>query len=804
MTDQNRANDDNSPTSRTGQNQTNNVIANTSGVPTDVSNAGAGQGTQASTGNAGTSGTNPLPGRRTYNPLSKLSSYVYNLSLYMMSPDAYTAFIATGRKKIDALKQAQPMTGANISNGAGAFLIAQSGGINNNVYTRAPGFNLDYYIENFEFTVPTTGAYTGVPAYMGTGKMTIVEPFGFSFLANLRRTVDALKNYTKDTAYKECVMTLHQFFVVGIKFYGYDADGNIVKGTDTVDGLQLDPQNGTEALFETFYDLTLTALKFNLNSGGGTTYNMEFGTPGTYAALSTKRGRVKTGARIEGSTVREMLIGENGLFTKLNKEQQDEANKSPSIREKPNTWEIEFLGDAENTIANASMVLQSDLNKWRWPGSNAANTGEVNDNTGVSSVPDSNAREFTINNDTSIVQAIVNIINKSTFMEKALETVYKNTLQPDPKQKNLEQIKNTDPPKLKWFTVSASIVKADWDTKIQDWAYTTKISIADYDIATINTPFVTNLSAYYGPHKYYNYYLTGLNTEVINFNLTFNNAFVNTVVGSIPNTADVTPPPGSSSGQTSTVAGVRSSGDTTGSLNVGGEAQAAVVTALIDPSAYATGKIEILGDPDFLVQDQQTSLKELYNKFYGTNSFTINAHGGQVFIEVVLYEGVDYRNDIGLKEVNDSIQFFTYPKQVQDVAKGIIYYVREVQTKFSNGKFTMILDMAGAQSWASDQVEIERLEQQQRENTNSAPSTDQQSNPENRGVRTDPRLPQPGVSGSGTQGTTDTVGNPSQQVTPTPTGAVANDNAQPAPVSSNTPVPEGRETPPPPSRRTGP
>lgn len=801
MTNQNRDNEDSGSASRTGLNQRNNVIPQT-GVPTNVSSSGTGQGTQASTGSAGVSGVNAMPGRRTYNPLSKLSSYNYNLSLYMLSPDAYQLFLQTGRRKIDALRQARPMTEASVSDGAGAFLIAQSGGINNKVYTRAPGFNLDYYIENFEFTVPTTGAYQGVPAFSGEGKLTIVEPFGFSFLANLRRTVEALKNYTEKTSYKECVMTLHQFFVMGIRFYGYDAQGNVVKGTDTVDGLALDPQNGTEALFETFYDLTLTRLKFNL-TGKGTTYNIEVATPGTYAALSTKRGRIKTGARIEGSTVREMLTGPNGLLSKLNKEQQEEASKSPPLRKKPNKYVVEFLGDAENKIANASMVLQSDLNKWRWPGSSAETTNEVTVNTGINAVPDSSSREMAFNSDTSIIQAIVNIVNKSRFMEQALETVYKNTLQPDPKQKNNEQITNNDPPKLTWFTVSAELGDIEWDDQIQDWAYTTKFIITDYEIATINTPFVTNLSAYYGPHKYYNYYLTGLNTEVINFNIAFNNAFVNTVIGSIPGTADVTPAPGSNAGQTATVVGVRSGGDTTASLNIGGEAQAAVVTSLLDPGAYSEGKIEILGDPDFLLQDQQSSLKELYNKFYGTNNFTINAHGGQVFVEVVLHEGVDYRHDIGLKEINESIQFYPYPKQVADVAKGIIYYVLDVQTKFSNGKFTQILKMNGAQSWAEDQVVRDAEAQAQRESTNAAPSTNQQSNPENKGVMNDPRAPKPSAPNNNTQGNTNTVGNTTNQTVPTITGQVADDDAQPAPAT-NTPAAEGRETPNPNNTRTGP
>jgi hypothetical protein len=790
---QNQVNDDAGGTAVSGENQKSSVVPE-SGVPTSVSAAGKGQGTQASPGPSGTRGADELPGRRTYNPLSKLASYTYNFTLYQITPDAYEAFIASGKKKIDALSTAAPVGQTAPGSGAGAFVIAQSGGINNKTQTRAPGFELDYYIDDVQYTVATNSMETTVPAFVSQLKMTITEPYGFSFLSNLKRTLNALQEYSNSTSFKNMENSIRMFFILGIRFYGYDANGNLIKGTDILDGEALDPGNNTENLFESFYDLQVISIKFQLNGKGGTTYNLEFANPAGQTLMGVKRGRIKTGARCVGSTVEDMLTGPDGLLTKMNKDQEDQAKKNPPDRKIANKFKVKFIGEAEQRIKTESMVLQSDLNKWRWPGSSASSTSGVNDNTGIKEVPNSNARELIFNSDTSVIQAISNIITKSRFMEKALKAVYSNVVQPDPKQKNVEQVTNNEPTQLSWFNISAEISDLEWDTQIQDWAYTTTYIITLYDIPAVNTPYSDLSAKYYGPHKYYNYWLTGLNTEVLDFSLTFNNAYNQVLLATIPGTANVSPATGTNYGQTAIDPGARTGGDTSGSLNTAGEAQASVVTSLIDAEAFSKGKISILGDPDFLIRDQVTSVNELYRKFYDTNGFTISAAGGTVFVEVILKESQDYKHSIGLQEINESIQFYPYPKSVQAIAKGIIYQVNTCVARFSQGKFTMELDLNGATAWPSDPPESTPTGGAGRESqasasegagTKSGASTGAgQSTSANTGQRQDPPLPTqvtPGPQVSA--GNTDTVGSPSPQTVTTDTGVVADDDSQLTPVT---------------------
>jgi hypothetical protein len=114
------------------------------------------------------------------------------------------------------------------------------------------------------------------------------------------------------------------------------------------------------------------------------------------------------------------------------------------------------------------------------------------------------------------------------------------------------------------------------------------------------------------------------------------------------------------------------------------EAQNAYVTSLYSPGDWAAAKIKILGDPDFLTSNPPGGLNEVYNQFY-RNDRTINANGGQVFIEIDFAEGVDYNNDTGTMDINSSIFITDYPPAAK--IEGICYQVIDVKSTFNNGSF---------------------------------------------------------------------------------------------------------------------
>jgi len=763
MINMNQLDDDFNNRALSSLNQRQNVLPVGTHVPTSVSSINSGTGTIANPGPTGFGG-NDRPGRRTYNPLSKLSSYTYNITLYMITPDAYQAFIESGRRNINAVGSISLNNGNSTNTGkitsAGAYIVAQSGGINNTTGKRAIG-DRDFYIDNLRFKTAANAKATDTSSVVTDFEFQITEPYGFSFVTELGKANLAMQQYIANIGNIGSGESAgptnpwKNFFILGIRFYGYDKDGNIVKPDSQLFGEVIDPIGTGGELFENYYDITISELKFKLD-GKTVVYNIKAAGVSGQTLLGIKRGRVTTGANVTGATVKDCLYGENGLFTLLSKQQNSFVTKDPKNQNYPNKYNVVWLGNSESLIGNAKVVTQSDLDKWRWGGNKASSTAQATD-AASNTPPDNNSRQFTFDNDTSIISCIEQIIKKSEFMESALQSVYSNAKEPDYKQKNNEQVRNIGANTFSWFNVSAEIAKATWDDKIKDWCYETNYVIQTYDVPSMQSSYVKNPGIYYGAHKRYDYWFTGKNSEVLDFSLNFDTLYFTAQQGiENQNTADKSSASdpgaregqnnnssnqnnsGSSTGNTATTAGntglkadsppttngdnsagtatagglvsvapgQRSGGDKTGNLGTTGEAQNSVLTYMNEANAYAGGTIKILGDPDFLMRDAASSVQELYNKFYDTDGYTISAHGGQIFIEVALREAVDYNNENGLMDLNENILFVNYPPYIKEMAKGaIIYMVVDVTSTFSGGKFEQVLNLTsttfdGMGEWA--------------------------------------------------------------------------------------------------------
>jgi hypothetical protein len=94
----------------------------------------------------------------------------------------------------------------------------------------------------------------------------------------------------------------------------------------------------------------------------------------------------------------------------------------------------------------------------------------------------------------------------------------------------------------------------------------------------------------------------------------------------------------------------------------------------------------------------------VYNRFYGTTGFNVNANGGQVFMEINFKEAVDYADgataaqgmmptaDTGTLDINDSILFWEYPENIANIVEGVSFQVVNIKSMFKNGTFTQNLD----------------------------------------------------------------------------------------------------------------
>ena len=633
----------------------------------------------ASSNNTSSRRTNNGPGKRTKNPLGYFTSHTYQLSLYMITPDAYDAFVQSGRRDINAVNNVEG------NQTAGALLIAQSGGINNTTSKRAPGFDLDYYIDNLSLKTFTGPKQTGSETNTTSVRFQIIEPYGFSFITKLKLASDEIQNYSKTLGNSEYLIQnpSKQFFVLGIKFLGYDENGNIMTGNKVYDGNQLDSTaQDSSAIFDRYYDIFITGIKFKID-GNATTYNIEANSIPPRAAFGVKRGMIKTNTTITAANVRTAI---NKILATMTDLEKQLAENKACVH--PNTYEAIYVGDGVSDIETASIDIPEDYLPLNWEGSQAQNTTQSTIAVEASADPNNKERQMTFKNDTPIIQAISQIISQSKYLRDALKKVYDNDL-----QAKSGTYPGDDPGNNKsiaWFNISAKVENPKWDPIRKDFAYNIKYYITRYETPIVQSIYSNDGVNYYGPHKTYEYWYSGQNSEIISYEQTLNNSYYNVALSDLP--IDRTEPTGNNSlvGNEAMQNGER----VTNTNSIGPEGKAAqnnYLTSLFDPGSFANAKITILGDPDFLAQDSPGSIDELYSRFYGDDGFTINPAGGQVFIEISFKEAIDLDYEKGYLDINDRILFWKYPDAIAKQIKGVIYLVTVVDSTFAGGVFKQVL-----------------------------------------------------------------------------------------------------------------
>lgn len=723
-------------------------------VNTTTSNTGTTQ-----EGDPGVSGV-PTPTVRK-NPLSEFASYTYQLSLYMITPDAYDKFVTEGRKNINTLNQP--------GGGAGAYLICQNGGINA-TEKRAAGFeNFDYYIDNLQIKSKVSPNATMSPTINYEMSFQIIEPYGFSFISNLKLASNQIVQYSQTKNIKDLRNGSRQFFVLGIKFLGYDIDGNLMAETGNT--------------FDRYYDIVFTEFKFKLD-GKATVYNITAASMPSAVAMGSKRGVVDKGAPLTGNKVGDLI---RSLMAKLNNDQQSLEDTGAISKGCKCTYAVEFRGPGVDQIENATIVSKADLDKSKWPMTNGKKTTtQVNDKAAVSSTPNSNERQINIEKATPIVQAIGQIISQSSYLTDGLKAVYTTDIQPDPKSDDLTAIENESNKKLRWYNVSSVLTEASWDPLLKDFAYKITYIIVPYEIPIILSAYADRTTPYYGPVKRYEYWYTGKNSEIIKYEQSLNNAYFTVSLGADGVSSKST---GGGADVPINTQGKRQSTPRQGKLDVGYEAQNSVTTSLYDPAAWAEVKMEILGDPDWLAGEPPGD-PTLYSPFQSTD-FRVDFSAGQSFIEIDFKEALDYVHTTGTLSINEDILFWDYPPEIKKKVQGISYRVLEIVHNLRNGKFTQELT-CGINTFGFEKG----YEGSARETEDRARAQENQSDAETRrlaskapvGLVQDSPPPNGNTNGNLLNPTKNTIVN-NQETINSNNGPVVNDDSNVGSISSsNTPT----------------
>jgi hypothetical protein len=246
---------------------------------------------------------------------------------------------------------------------------------------------------------------------------------------------------------------------------------------------------------------------------------------------------------------------------------------------------------------------------------------------------------------------------------------------------------------LKWFSVNPVVKPLEFDAKLHDWTYDITYQIQEYKVPYLKFLYKAAAPRYYGPHKTYNFFLTGENTEVINYEQSYDNQFYIISAMTTANQVDATNDTGTVPIRPLPTAGNNS---LAAKQNRGSEINKLVRANIASVADQATATIKIIGDPDYLMQNISAApsfTSSTFKKLYGSDGYSINPYGGQIFIEIVFKLAEDYSNVDGLLDVSDKIKFYSTFDASQSKIKGVVYRVIGVKNNFSRGQFTQDVDL---------------------------------------------------------------------------------------------------------------
>ena len=617
------------------------------------------------------------------NLLSGLSSMTYGLSLYLMSPDEYGEFVAAEKKILPSNQ-----------------LLIQSAGAAKE--ERNEWFNVDFYIEEFNLESVVGTQELGSPHNAITLEFTVVEPQGITLLNRLNNAVIAHIGQ-QDKKINAMAMT----YLMVIRFYGYDAAGNAV----TAANLGLEATTDSDAIIEKFIPFVITNFTYKIDTKS-TEYAIKGACHGTNIAFSTQRGEIPFNIQLTAATVDQLFNGNkilsetqvqateeageqsnitnqagntqtivSGLVQALNEQQQRLAGESYDI---PDEYEIIFQ---DPDIKNAKLLKPGNVNK-----------GNASNQTSVQSAQkflnsklnyDKESRTWNVPAGMTIAQLLDLVLRTSSYITSQ-QDVYID-------EKTGKIVGSDDPngqarsvPTVQWYRIKSQVAPKGYDKTRKTIAYKISYIVSKYQINTPRSPYFPP-AEYRGVHKLYNYWFTGLNTEVLDFTIDVNTNYY-TVIGNdgrvderaqgnlqVPHSYSSAP------------------GQTQQGGNKGSSIPAANLSdRLYSPADVAVSTIEIVGDPDWIQQSEV-----VYNKSVSFSPFlqdgSVNYDSSEVLFELRFNPVQDYDLETGLSIVDENNRDIVLQGKNENYTEAnvaqesLVWTALTVTSMFREGSFTQRL-----------------------------------------------------------------------------------------------------------------
>jgi hypothetical protein len=679
------------------------------------------------------------------NVLDKYASYTYTISIYLMSPEDYARLIRSKTKNLAGYNLLIQSAGIPLATGFGSPPGQADVGEVPGVTTRSQDagrnqfFQEDFYIDDVKLRSVISGKGTGGPHNVVSMDFRIIEPNGITLLPRLYR---ATQQYvggqpTADTNYAA------QNYLMVIRFYGYDADGNQyvpIKGS--LSDAQGNPVT-TPTAIEKFIPFQFTSIKFRV-ADRLTEYACEAVCPQNVIATGPARGVIPYNVEITSKTLQELFSGpvafssppragavtaptvrrttatsglgstldlelgvtpdtsgalpsENvappkanavstptitqGLAEALNKYQQDLVQQG--VYTIPDTYRIEILTPA---LQNAKVVPPGQTNQRSVPMGPGAKAPANQQKNPATQSQDKDAKNTSALAGMSIVQFIDQYTRTSTYIYDQQTKIR------DPKTQ--KTVPNGTPAEVTaWYRVGLQAVPKSSlgeDPKRNDYAYDITYQLTPYKVNDVQSDYFPQ-GEFQGTHKKYNYWFTGQNTQILRFEQDFNYLYYLTV-----NTEQPTAATGLTTDYREKLKksfSPRSAQSSMGQQGPTNEASANAADYLYSPADQGRIKLEILGDPSWIQQGELWAGIAGTGQIYGPflDDGTINYEGQEALFEIAFNQPVDYNLDTGIMDPTTK-NFNKTDSNAGDARQSYIYRATDVISTFSQGRFTQELN----------------------------------------------------------------------------------------------------------------
>lgn len=440
------------------------------------------------------------------NLMHDLSSYTYNISLFILGVEDYNAFADDPTYNIEE----QP-----------GRLLIKTGGSDPLSSSRNPFFRLDFFIDDLEIDsiISPGGANKGS---VNTGvSFNIREPYGMTLLNSFVMAANDLGSYNY----------IDQPYLLKVQLTGYDSQGKHI---------------GNWRLGERtrYIPIRFTDFKFTATEQG-TTYSVT-AIPYNSVGLQNTKSTIPVDLQIEAKTIDDFFnvalqineeiptrpspnldefggtgkpviqkVTEKGLTGYLNKLEQEHLKKK--LKAVPDVYAFVFDPD----IKSSKIVLQDaiDLSKTKNekdPSKKAQSQFLNNFNF------DETTKTYSIRAGTSFIDVIHSMLRSSEYMTKQVVSA---DLKKD-KGATEEYEDNQDKP-IDFYRIVPQIKLGPFDAIRNQYSkiityYVKKFEMTGKDYENLGKKPVEFIA------KNYDYYYTGKNTDILSFDIEFNAAYFQT------------------------------------------------------------------------------------------------------------------------------------------------------------------------------------------------------------------------------------------------------------------------------------